>query len=100
MKIREITTADTDGFIDLAAQLGYTAERDYLEKRILNRPDDETVFVADCGAGIIGWIAERSGSCFSRLIIHTNMKRERAHRFYESNGYECIKTSKLYMKEF
>ena len=35
-----------------------------------------------------------------RLIrIRTNVIRERAHKFYENNGYKKVKEQKVYMKE-
>ena len=36
----------------------------------------------------------------SKILLHTNVKRIDAHRFYERNGYKYIKDSKLLRKEF
>lgn len=38
------------------------------------------------------------GRAMSRIRLRTNVKRERAHRFYERCGYEHTKTSRLYEK--
>ena len=33
-----------------------------------------------------------------KILLHTNVKRERAHRFYQNNGYTRIKELKLFKK--
>lgn len=39
----------------------------------------------------------RSQGC-SEISVHSNVMRERAHRFYTNNGYGHIKTQKLFHK--
>lgn len=34
------------------------------------------------------------------ISVHSNVVRERAHLFYEKNGYETYKTQKLFCKSF
>lgn len=41
------------------------------------------------------WAAERG--C-SRLFVRTNALRERAHRFYERQGYELLKSQRVYQR--
>ena len=42
------------------------------------------------------WVRERH--C-GKILVHSNVKRERAHSFYISNEYEYIKKSMLFRKE-
>lgn len=35
---------------------------------------------------------------YTEVVVHTNVVRTRAHRFYERCGYELIKQSKVYTK--
>jgi len=34
------------------------------------------------------------------ISVNSNITRERAHRFYLSNGYELVKTQKIFRKSF
>ena len=42
------------------------------------------------------WTKEQG---YKRIRIRTNVIRERAHKFYENNGYKKVKEQKVYMKE-
>ena len=138
MRIREITIEDINGFAELSLQLGYEADKSYLDERIRNKIDTEIVFVAADDDGMSGWIdcriscsylskpygeivgfiiderkrsmgigkqlltraeAWMSERCDGRILVHSNIKRGRAHKFYLSNGYDFIKDSKLFRKE-
>jgi len=41
----------------------------------------------------------RQAGC-ADISVHSNVTRERAHRFYVSNGYEPIKTQEMFRKSF
>ena len=42
------------------------------------------------------WMSDKN--C-GRILVHSNVKRERAHSFYISNEYEYVKKSMLFRKE-
>ena len=42
-----------------------------------------------------GWAAERG---YDEVTLHSNVARERAHRFYQSLGYAITKSSHLFRK--
>lgn len=60
---------------------------------------DEEVRSCEIGKVLLGAAEEwaRSQGC-DAISVHTNVTRERAHRFYARNGYEHIKTQKYLRK--
>ncbi len=40
----------------------------------------------------------RSRNC-GAILVHANVKRERAHRFYQQSGYAWAKTQEMFRKE-
>jgi GNAT superfamily N-acetyltransferase len=53
----------------------------------------------------VGWALLRKSEQWaqargvSQVVIHTNVVRKEAHRFYEKCGYNVLKQSKVYTKE-
>jgi GNAT superfamily N-acetyltransferase len=60
---------------------------------------DQEVRSCEIGKVLLGAAEDwaRSQGC-NAISVHTNVTRERAHRFYERNGYEHIKTQKYLRK--
>jgi GNAT superfamily N-acetyltransferase len=60
---------------------------------------DQEVRSREIGKVLLGAAEEwaRSQGC-DAISVHTNVTRERAHRFYARNGYEHIKTQKYLRK--
>ncbi len=60
---------------------------------------DQQVRSREIGKVLLGAAEQwaRSQGC-NAISVHTNVTRERAHRFYASNGYEHIKTQKYLRK--
>jgi len=60
---------------------------------------DQQVRSRGIGKVLIGAAEEwaRSRGC-DAIVVHSNAKRSRAHRFYANNGYQHIKTQKLLLK--
>ncbi len=60
---------------------------------------DQEVRSCEIGKVLLGAAEEwaRSQGC-DAISVHTNVTRERAHRFYARNGYEHIKTQKYLRK--
>ena len=80
-----------------------------INKTYLSKPYGEIVgFIVDENSrnkGIGKKILEKAELWFkikgvSKVLLHTNVKRIDAHRFYERNGFKYIKDSKLFRKEF
>jgi GNAT superfamily N-acetyltransferase len=61
---------------------------------------DESMRSRGVGADLLGeaelW-AQHKG--FTQVMVHTNIIRERAHRFYEKCGYKLLKQSQVYFRD-
>ena len=60
---------------------------------------DETLRSRGVGKMLVGAAEEwaRDLGC-TAVSVHSNVIRDRAHRFYTSNGYELLKTQKMFCK--
>ena len=138
MSIRELCETDIEDFADLARQLGYEVNKKHLMDRIMNKNENEIVFVYYECEKIVGWIDCRISSTYlvekhceivglivdekhrgkkigkslvksgedwakknsiDKVTVRSNVKRERAHKFYIENGYEVKKQSMVFEKE-
>jgi len=88
-----------------AGVVGWIGVRAHQTLTSTRRADVEGLIVEDeyRGTGIGKRLLERAErwgrehECAS-LRLFTNVVRERAHRFYEREGYELLKTERLYQK--
>src|SRR6266850_1493366 len=124
LKIRRAKSADTQRIAELSGQLGYPATAAQMRERLrgIKPVSQHAVLVAETAEdGVIGWLhvsreplleveirAEVNGlvvaeewarkhGCKS-MSVRSNVIRERAHKFYERNGYEHYKTQKSFRK--
>jgi len=103
VRIRPMIAADAPQVADLTTQLGYpTAEDDAIQRLadIESRPDDHAAMVADDRGRAVAWVhVELVPSLASGLmVVRSRVARERAHRFYEREGYALVKTSHIFEK--
>jgi GNAT superfamily N-acetyltransferase len=124
--IRRGRNSDAQRLAELSGQLGYPTTAAEITGRLrrLKPASNNALFVAQApGTGVVGWahvsvthlvevgtraelngliVAEgqRSLGAGARLLetVRSNVIRERAHKFYERQGYEHYKTQKAFRK--
>src|SRR6266550_2924266 len=100
LKIRRAKSADAPRLAELATELGYPSTSAELRQRLrrISPATQNAVFVAEAkDSGVVGWLHVSKQGCKS-MSVRSNVIRERAHKFYERNGYEHYKTQKSFRK--
>jgi len=91
VRIRPPIPADAPALAALAGELGYPTSAEELTGRLAAlQPTDSAGVGAELLDSAERWA--RARGC-RRLVVATRITRERAHRFYEREGYAVAKTS-------